>query len=107
MTAATMPSDAQGETTNVTDTKDPGWTAFTVPRALLVGKSLLFAPMWLVAAPTAITEFGWLAVPAAFLFVALSIGFICDARNVWTEPEHEAIPQPLEAAADDRPGSTP
>lgn len=74
------------------NTNDTEWTAFTVPRTLSLLKWLIYAGGNVLAAYSAITAVGWLAIPIVIVFTAFAVACLGSAWAEWTEKRPELGP---------------
>ncbi|UHJ58770.1 hypothetical protein LT337_32215 (plasmid) [Mycolicibacterium fortuitum] len=68
------------------------WTMFTIPRAVRLVKWLIYAAGNALAAYSAITAAGWLAVPLVIVFAAFAIACLGSGWAEWTEQRPELGP---------------
>lgn len=80
------------------DTNDTEWTTFTIPRVFSLLKWLIYAAGNVLAAYSAFTTIGWMAIPLVIVFTAMAIGCLCSGLVGWTEkrpklgPTIESLP---------------
>lgn len=68
------------------DTNDnTEWTAFTIPRVFIVVKWLICAAGNALAAYSAVSTIGWVAIPLVIVLIAMAIGCLHFGWVGWTE----------------------